>query len=443
MTDSSNDSTAIEPRSWRAWIVAFILTSLVTLAGFAVAMQQFIVKYVWDNWAHTRTLPGVLFFLLGALGLALPVLLILKRKWFATRHVSRQWLLAFGMPLIFVAAIALCIEASLRSTTMILPRADTPIAVVGYRNGGVQIDFRCRKGFPGIGGSDRSDNGDAVERFSANYEAAYSPRRGYSTSVVIRGQVERLENGMLHIDLDVDADEPIKFAVEDIEIEKMTLDGQPIDDSDSRSGKYRVTILAQHTPTARLSDRFTQAATHMARVEVLREIVALGPKVAARILEPIDAKQLMLAVDDQSLCVIHDNESGVLHWISPYKRNGSSTTGGLELAEVRWLGWADARTFGLPSQPYSVFAGKHASSDDYSIIFVAFREGKGSGINVVELQEDHYQTLGRFGLWPEDWPREAASDQDAKEGSWAFTTEARRPLDRLERNWGVRNGLSV
>lgn len=41
----------------------------------AAAMQQFVVKYLIDNWPHIRTLPGVLFVLLGVvcIGLSVPL----------------------------------------------------------------------------------------------------------------------------------------------------------------------------------------------------------------------------------------------------------------------------------------------------------------------------------------------------------------------------------
>jgi len=130
---------------------------------------------------------------------------------------------------------------------MIVPRAETPTAIVGYKYGRVRLDFRTQKGR--AGNFNHVDTSGGIERFSATMEGAHSPRHGYLTSVVIRGQAQKLEDGTMHIDLDVDADEPIRFAVEDLEVVKMTRDGQAIDRSDSPSGKFRVTVVASAKST--------------------------------------------------------------------------------------------------------------------------------------------------------------------------------------------------
>lgn len=175
------------------WIVACTATLMLSIAGLVVAVQQFVVKYQIDNWAHTRTLAGVLFMLQGVLGVFLPVLVFRKRKTFASLSSSRQWLAAFVIPLIYVSLFALLVETSLRSTTMILHRAETPI--VGFEYGKLHVEFATRKGR--TGSFNHIETVDGVERFSAGYKTCHSPRRDYSTHVEIHGQAQRQADGTI------------------------------------------------------------------------------------------------------------------------------------------------------------------------------------------------------------------------------------------------------
>lgn len=222
------------------WIVACTATLMLSIAGLVVAVQQFVVKYQIDNWAHTRTLAGVLFMLQGVLGVFLPVLVFRKRKTFASLSSSRQWLAAFVIPLIYVSLFALLVETSLRSTTMILPRAETPTAIVGFEYGKLHVEFATRKGR--TGSFNHIETVDGVE-----YKTGHSPRRDYSTHVEIHGQAQRQVDGSIQIDLDVDADEPIRLAVEGLERVRMTRGNDPIDETDSMSGPFRVTIVGQQS----------------------------------------------------------------------------------------------------------------------------------------------------------------------------------------------------
>lgn len=225
------------------WIVAFTLTLMVSIAGMVVAVQQFVVKYLIDNWAHARTFAGVLFMLLGVAGVCLPVLMFRKRKKFASLAPARQWLAAFGIPLVYVSVFAALVETSLRSTTMILPRSETPTAIVRFEHDRLHVEFETRKGR--TGSFNHIDTNDGIERFSAGYKSGHSPRRDYSTHVEIHGEAQRREDGLLQIDLDVDADEPITFSIEGLEQVKMSRGNKAIDGTDSLSGKFRVTIVGQ------------------------------------------------------------------------------------------------------------------------------------------------------------------------------------------------------
>lgn len=132
MTDVETRSEESASRRRSRWLLAFAFTSLVTAAGLGVALQQFFLKFRWDESAHTRTLPGVLYMSLGVLGVYLPIRLIRTRQRFSDLSPSRQWSAVIGVPALYLFAFAVSVEASRRTTTLILPRPFAPTAVVTY-----------------------------------------------------------------------------------------------------------------------------------------------------------------------------------------------------------------------------------------------------------------------------------------------------------------------
>jgi hypothetical protein len=235
-------STTTERRS--RWLFALVTTSLMTVAGLVAAVQQFALKYLWDQSTHTRTIGGVLFMLLGVAGICLPVLLFRYKRRFLSLRPSWQWLLAIGVPLTYVLAFALCMEASMRSTTLILPRPFTPMAVVVYETKDLRVEFR--------GGwkanLESSHSGANVQRghdrLSSHLYQGFlrHPRR---ETVTIVGGVKQMDDGSVQIILDADATESIRFSVENLDDVEVRRDGQRIGESDSQSGKFQLTIMGR------------------------------------------------------------------------------------------------------------------------------------------------------------------------------------------------------
>jgi len=226
------------------WAIALATASVVAVAGLVFVIPQFVVKYLWDQSAHARTIGGVVSMLLGVVGICLPILLLRKKQHFLSLRPSRQWLLAIGVPLAYVLVFALCMEASLRSTTLVLPRPFTPTAVVRYDPGGSGVKFRG--GWNPIleSGSTDAKLQDGVEEFSSYLYQGFvrHPRR---EAISIVGRAKLLDDGAIQITLDVDAKESVRFSVQNLDNVKISRDGQPISEADSQSGKFQVTITGR------------------------------------------------------------------------------------------------------------------------------------------------------------------------------------------------------
>ncbi len=226
------------------WVIALATTSLVAVAGLVFAGPQFVVKFLWDQSAHSRTIGGVGCLLLGVVGIGAPIALLGKKQRFLALRPSRQWLLAIGVPVAYVLVFALCMEASLRSTTLILPRPFTPTAVVRFNPGGSGVKFRG--GWNPIleSGSTDAKLQEGVEQFSSHLYQGFirHPRR---ETITIVGRTRLLDDGAVQITLEVDAKEPVRFLVQNLDNVKITRDGQRISETDSISGKHQVTIMGR------------------------------------------------------------------------------------------------------------------------------------------------------------------------------------------------------
>lgn len=230
------------------WGVALASTSLVVTVGLVVAIQQFVLKFLWDQSAHTRTVGGVLYLLLGVVGIGLPILLYRKRRQFLALSPTRQWLLALLVPVAYVLAFALCMECPMRSTFLVVPRPFTSTAVVQISSDKSGVEFRGGWRPDLESGRNDARNQDGVEQFSSHLYQSFlrHPRR---ETVTIVGRTERLNDGTVQVTLDVDATEPVRFSAENLESVQITRDHQPIAESNARSGNYEVII------TGRLKNR--------------------------------------------------------------------------------------------------------------------------------------------------------------------------------------------
>ena len=226
------------------WVLALAISSLVAIGGLVFAGLQFVVKFLWDQSAHTRTIGGVVCMLLGVICIVLPILVFREKKRFLAMRASRQWLFAFGVPVAYVFVFGLCLEASLRSTTLVLPRPFTPTAVVRYDPGGSGV--RIRGGWNPIleSGSTDANLQQGEDQFSSHLYQGFlrHPRR---ETITIIGRIKLLKDGTVLFTLDVNADEAVRFSVQNLDIATITRDGQPIGEADSHLGKYQVIIAGR------------------------------------------------------------------------------------------------------------------------------------------------------------------------------------------------------
>ncbi|MBA3311962.1 MAG: hypothetical protein M3552_18330 [Planctomycetota bacterium] len=229
-------------------MIALATTSLVTVAAFAFAVHQFVLKYLYDQSSYTRTPGGVLMIMLGFAGICLPIVLLRKRQRFLSLRPSRQWLLTVGISLVYVLVLAVCLEASHRSRTIILPRPFTPTAIVHYRPGDSRVEFRggWRPDVGPAGYNDAEVLADGSEEFSSYLHQSFirDAHAGPETVAII-GRAERGNDGSVQIILEVDAREAIRFSVENLDDVTIMRDGRPLVESQSQSGTFQVTITGR------------------------------------------------------------------------------------------------------------------------------------------------------------------------------------------------------
>lgn len=246
---SSDIDRRIPVHHW-GWWFALAIWLLVAAAGFVLTCNQFFVNYLYDQNAHTRTLGGLLAMLLGLVGIFLPVLLIRNKDRFLSWRRPRRCLLAFGIPVLYVLVLILFLEASLRSTNLILPRPALPTAVLRYHPGDSRVEFRGRWG--GGGGSNDAEMREGVEHFSSHIDQGFikgflpgAPHHPDRRLVTIVGRAKRTNPGLVQIFLDVDAEETFQFAVENLDKVKMSSGGKPVGNSVLQSGRYQIMITGR------------------------------------------------------------------------------------------------------------------------------------------------------------------------------------------------------
>jgi len=228
-----------------SWMISLAMTSLVAIAGFAFAMHQFILKYLYDQSSYTRTVGGLLMILLGFAGICLPIVLLRNRQRFLSLRPSWQWFLAISIPLIHVLLLAACLEASHRSRTIILSRPFTPTAIVRYRPGNSRVEFRGGwRPDVGLAGYNNAEIlPDGSEEFSSYLaETFIRDAIGGRETIAIVGHAKRGSDGAVEIILEVDAREPIRFAVENLDDVRIMRNGWPLVESQCQSGKFQVTM---------------------------------------------------------------------------------------------------------------------------------------------------------------------------------------------------------
>jgi hypothetical protein len=226
------------------------MTWLVAVLAFVFAVHQFVLKFLYDQSSYTRTPGGVLLILLAFAGICLPIAILRNRQWFLSLRPWRQWLLALGVPLAYVLVLAVCLEASHRSRTIILPRPFTPTAIVHYRPGDSRVEFRggWRRHVGPAGYNDAEVLPDGSEEFSSYLAIGFIRGALWGReTVAIVGRAQRREDGSVRIVLDVDAREAIRFAIANLDDVTILRDGRPLVESQSQTGQFQVTITGRPT----------------------------------------------------------------------------------------------------------------------------------------------------------------------------------------------------
>lgn len=236
-------------RQW-SWRAAVAITTVVAIAGVGLTMNQFFINYLHDQNSHTRTLGGILMMLLGIASVGLPILLICRKQSFVSLGSWRGWLLAIAIPVLYVTVVGLCLEAALRSTTLILPRPELPLAVLRYRPNQTQIKFQGRWG--GGGGSDNTEVKQGVEHFASHIDQGFmkgflpgAPDHPDRRIITIASQATALQENVIQVTLDVDALEPFRFHVENLDDIQVSRDDQAIPNSMLPTGRYQVTVIGR------------------------------------------------------------------------------------------------------------------------------------------------------------------------------------------------------
>ena len=236
------------PSGQMRWAVALAVIWIVSATAFAFGLHQFVLKFLYDQSSYTRTLGGVLLIVLSIAAIALPIVLRRNRLRFQSLRPSRQWLLAAGIPLIYVLVLAVCLQTSHRSRTIILQRPFTPTAIIHYRHGDSRIEFRggWRPDVNQSGSNDAELLPDGSEEFSGYlHETFIRDALGGRQTVAIVGRAKRNNDGTVRISLEVDAREAIRFDVDNLKDVEIMRDGRPIAKSQSQVGTFHVSIAGR------------------------------------------------------------------------------------------------------------------------------------------------------------------------------------------------------
>lgn len=112
-----------------AWRFARTGFAFAAFAGVLLGAQQFLVKFLHDQAAHTRTVWGLLFMLLAVAGPVLPLWLLRKREAFAQLPKAKQWTTALTIPAFYLCALGLCMVASTYTKRLLIGRHGLSVLV--------------------------------------------------------------------------------------------------------------------------------------------------------------------------------------------------------------------------------------------------------------------------------------------------------------------------
>jgi hypothetical protein len=221
-----------------------VVLGIFGLIGFVFGVQQFLVKFLYDQSAHTRTIWGLLYLLLSILGPALPLLLILKRKAFARLGRARRWAVVLAIPMLYWTAIVLCMVASTDTKTLIINRAGLKLLVRldpanPNRPASVEMHGLMRE-LP-WGRSRDADAGTNSFHFMG-----YQTYRRFPNDVTISArETSRVrDDGSVELTLETNATETFRLQVEGLAKIQITRNGQPVSNQTSFApGKHQISVI--------------------------------------------------------------------------------------------------------------------------------------------------------------------------------------------------------
>lgn len=236
----------VEPRRQLTWRLALVTSGLAGLVGLTLAMQLFLLKFLYDQSAHARTIWGLLFMLLGVLGPVLPLLLIRSRRVFARLERTKQWAAIVAIPALYGAALAVCVVASTSTRTLVMGRPGLTLLVrfdPAHPNRLTDITMHgLRRELPS--GRNWDDDG-ATHRL---HFQGYQTYLRYPREVTIRaeGTTRVRDDGRVEIALSLDAKETFRLQVESLAEVQITRDGGAVsDDAKFRPGKCEAVIIGR------------------------------------------------------------------------------------------------------------------------------------------------------------------------------------------------------
>jgi hypothetical protein len=247
MSEAQEQVPMVETHRPVTWKLALLTSGLAGVVGLGLAVQQFLVKFLHDQSAHTRTIWGLLFMALGMLGPALPLLLVIKRRAFARLQRGKQWAAAGAVPALYGAAFALCMVASTYTKTLIMDRPGLTLLVrydPANPNRPISAEMHgLMRELPSGSGYRDSDGG--ARRF--HFEG-YQTYLRYPQEVTVSGDgtTRVRDDGLAEITLDLDAKETFRLRVEGLADVQIARDGEAVaPDAKFGPGKYKVVITGR------------------------------------------------------------------------------------------------------------------------------------------------------------------------------------------------------
>jgi hypothetical protein len=238
-----------EPSRPMTWKLALLTSGFAGLVGLTIAVQQFVVKFLYDQSAHTRTFWGILFMILGFIGPAMPLLLVFSRRAFARLGKSRQWVALTATPAFYSAALALCLVASVHTKTLIMDRPGLTV-VVRYDRAKPNepmsaVSQGLMRELPSGSGYRAPDGRPRRFHFEAHQNYLRFPQE---VTISLEGTDRLRDDGNVEITLNFEVKETFRLQLEGLADVQITVSGKPVSDQPKlEPGEYPIVIIGRPT----------------------------------------------------------------------------------------------------------------------------------------------------------------------------------------------------